>query len=376
MANVFIKKVTSYFPNKAIGNEDIETYLGMIGGIPSRVKPIILRQNGIKKRYYALDTNQNVTHSNAKLASEAIKKLFSGEIPMNSVQVLACGSSVPDQMLPSHASMVHGETFKYPMEIFSLSGVCLSSLMAFKTAYLSVKSENSSNAVCSASELVSPILLSKFFQEEIKDKQRIEKNPSVAFEKDFLRYMLSDGSAALYLSNNGSAGDIEVNWIETISYANEQDACMYMWGDYDSNGFFNSWKNFSSFEIAANSIWSIKQNVKLLNKVVIKYFVDAIELALKKHPVNMEQVRYVIPHISSMYFYDKLYDEICSRGLDLPCSKWFTNLTWVGNCGSAAIFAALDELLRTKEVVRGDKILLLVPESGRSSYGIVLLTVK
>lgn len=106
MANVFIKKVTSYFPNKAIGNEDIETYLGMIGGIPSRVKPIILRQNGIKKRYYALDTNQNVTHSNAKLASEAIKKLFSGEIPMNSVQVLACGSSVPDQMLPSHASMV------------------------------------------------------------------------------------------------------------------------------------------------------------------------------------------------------------------------------------------------------------------------------
>ena len=56
--------------------------------------------------------------------------------------------------------------------------------------------------------------------------------------------------------------------------------------------------------------------------------------------------------------------------------KWFTNLTTVGNVGSVAIFAALDELVRTKELNDGDKILLLVPESGRFSYGVVLLTVN
>ncbi|WP_275451363.1 3-oxoacyl-[acyl-carrier-protein] synthase III C-terminal domain-containing protein, partial [Prevotella intermedia] len=49
-------------------------------------------------------------------------------------------------------------------------------------------------------------------------------------------------------------------------------------------------------------------------------------------------------------------------------------LTSVGNIGSAAIYVALDELIRTKDLKRGGKILLLVPESGRFSYGTVLLS--
>ena len=124
------------------------------------------------------------------------------------------------------------------------------------------------------------------------------------------------------------------------------------------------------------SIWSLKQDVKLLNKVVIKYFVDAIELALNRHDVQMNSIRYVIPHISSMYFYNKLSEEINRRGIDLPVEKWYTNLTTVGNCGSVAIFAALDKLLRTHPMEKEDRILLLIPESGRFSYGVVLLTVK
>jgi len=77
-----------------------------------------------------------------------------------------------------------------------------------------------------------------------------------------------------------------------------------------------------------------------------------------------------------MYFYYVLAKEIEGRGIDLPTEKCFTNLTTVGNVDSVAIFAALDELVRTKELNDGDKILLLVPESGRFSYGVVLLTVK
>lgn len=73
---VFINKTASFFPNGKIGNEEMEDYLGMIGGKPSRVRPIILKQNGIKTRYYALDTQQRITHTNAQLANAAIRKLF------------------------------------------------------------------------------------------------------------------------------------------------------------------------------------------------------------------------------------------------------------------------------------------------------------
>ena len=77
-----------------------------------------------------------------------------------------------------------------------------------------------------------------------------------------------------------------------------------------------------------------------------------------------------------MFFYHKLDEEIQRRNISLDESRWFTNLTSVGNVGSVSIFAALDELVRTKSLVDGEKILLLVPESGRFSYGVVLLSVK
>ena len=72
----YINSVSAYLPNSPIANEDMEDYIGKIGGNPSRVRSIVLRQNGIKTRYYGLDKNQSLTHSNAELAKEAVCGLF------------------------------------------------------------------------------------------------------------------------------------------------------------------------------------------------------------------------------------------------------------------------------------------------------------
>lgn len=374
---VYINKTASFFPNKPVENDEIEDYLGRIGGRHSRVMPIILRQNGIKKRYYALDKNQNITHSNSDLAKEAINKLLPDKSDRESIEFLACGTSTPDQMLPSQAAMIHGAAFEHPMEIISCAGVCLSGMQAFKSAYMSVKSGNSQNAVSTTSELPSPVLLSKFFEEEYAHISEITERPYIAFEKDFLRFMISDGAAAVLLENHPAGNkSLEVEWIEVISYANRLPACMYQWCEKESNGNLKSWKEFNADEISNKSIWCIKQDVKLLNEYIMPLFAEATEYALIKNKVDVKRVRYVIPHISSMYFYGILDAELKKRNVDLPTSKWFTNLTWVGNVGSVAPFAALDELLETMPLEKGDQILLLVPESGRFSFGVSLLTCK
>lgn len=376
MTPVYINKTSSYFPNRPVGNDDMEKFIGMIGGKPSKVKRLILRQNGIKSRYYALDENHNITHTNAQLAAKAIDALFENPSEKQKIEVLTCGTSTPDQLLPSHASMVHGETFKHPLEIYSLAGVCLTSVAALKTAFMSILSGNSLNAVCCTSELSSPTFLSKFYTEEFDKLKEIEQNPYLAFEKDFLRYMLSDGASALLLSDEKSSGlNLKIEGIEMISYANEQPACMYMLTDQNEDGSLRSWKSFEISELAENSVWCCKQNVKLLNKYGVKYFVDAIEEAFTRMAVDGKEIDYVIPHISSMYFYDRLAEEILRRGIDLPTSKWYTNLTTIGNVGSASPFAGLDEFVRTRQLEKGNTILLLVPESGRFSYGVVLLKV-
>ena len=80
-------------------------------------------------------------------------------------------------------------------------------------------------------------------------------------------------------------------------------------------------------------------------------------------------------HPCYMFFYDKIINELKGIGIGIDESKWFTNLSRVGNIASAAIFAILDEFWKTHELKSGEKILLLVPESGRFSYGTVLLSV-
>lgn len=373
---VYINRVSSFLPNEPIGNDEMEEYLGVVNDTPSRVRPIILRQNRIKTRYYALDKEQNITHTNAELSKIAIDRLGLSHDELGRIQFLSCGTSMPDQLMPSHASMVHGLAFDHPIEIASLAGVCMSGLMALKTAYMSIMSGNSSNAICTASELISPTMLSRFFKEEIYHRELIEEKPYIAFEKDFLRFMLSDGAAALYLSGNiESERSLKIEWIKTYSYANLQPPCMYMWAEKEENGELMGWKTYAAKELSERSIWSLKQDVRQLNKYAVTYFTNAVESSLKETDTSGEAITYFIPHISSMYFYDRLDAEFQKRNLNMPTNRWFTNLTSVGNIGSASPFVALDEFMRTQKPKKGDKILLFVPESGRFSCGTALLTV-
>lgn len=374
---VFINRVSSFLPNDPIFNEDMEDYIGYINGKPSRVKNIVLKQNGIKCRYYALNKKQEITHTNAEIAATAIKKLFKREEEIDSVELLACATSIPDQILPSHASMVHGVLKRTPTELFSASGVCLTSLQAFKAGYLSVKTGDKKNAVCCASELVSATLAAKHYDEEFEKCQKLETDPYMAFEKGFLRFMLSDGAGAVYMENmpNPDGLSLEIDWVDMISYANQLPTCMFMGADLREDGELKSWKAFESQEIMDRSVLTVKQDIRLLKPNIIQHWVDHLEDCIAKHHLDCSQVTYIIPHVSSMFFYHKLAEEISARNLDLNTEKWYTNLTQVGNMGSASVFVALDELYHSGKLHSGDKILLLVPESGRFSYGTASLTV-
>lgn len=374
---IYITAISKFLPNSPVENEDMEQYLGLINSKPSRVRRIVLKQNGIKSRYYALDKNQKITHTNAEMAFLSIKKLFPDEKIPEDIDVLACATGNPDQLLPSHASMVHGLMKNRPMELYSASGVCLTCLQALKTAYMSVLTGISDKAICSTSELASPTLLSKNYEEEYEHCSQVGTNPYMAFEKDFLRFMLSDGASSVLLSNKKSETGIsfKVEWIEMTSYAHELPTCMFMGAELREDGELKSWKEFESQELINRSVLTVKQDIRLLKPNIIRYWVDHLEFCLEKYKLNPSDVDHVIPHVSSMFFYGKLAKEIKIRNLDLGTEKWFTNLTEIGNIASASIFAALDDLCNSGKLKTNDKILLMLPESGRFSYGTTLLTV-
>lgn len=378
MQDVYINYLGAYLPNNAINNDDIEDVLGQIGEKASRAKKIVLKNNGIKSRYYVIDKNtKEPLFTNSKLTSLAIRELEKKGAPLNELELLACGTSLPDQIMPNHALMVHGDLGIHPIEVVSTSGICLSGIMALKYAYMSIASKQSKNAIATGSEIASMLLRSANFQKESEILlEKLNKHPEVAFDKDFLRWMLSDGAGALWLSStpNKSGLSFKVKWIEQISYAGEMQTCMYAGATKDKNGNLKGWLEYPQEEWLKQSIFSVKQDVKLLNENITKYSVTKplIQIA-KKRDLNSEEIDYFLPHYSSHYFREKAYIGLENAGIKIDYSKWFTNLYEKGNTGSASIYIMLEEFARVKNFKGGENILCFVPESGRFSTAFIML---
>ena len=376
MKDVYITRVSKFLPNNPVDNSQIEERLGYINGKPSRAKNIVLRNNGIKTRYYALDENSEVSHNNAQLTQEAIEALCDTNFTANDIELISCGTSTPDQLLPSHAAMVHGRLKNGNLELNSVSGVCCAGMNALKYAYLSIATNQVSNAVCTGSERVSTWIKSDAYTEEAKHLSELEDQPIIAFKKDFLRWMLSDGAGAMLLENEPK-GDtpLKIEWMEGFSYAFEIDTCMYAGGEKLEDGNLKPWSEYNTQEWSKESVFSIKQDTKLLGKNILTKGVDSLKKAISKNNIKPEDISYYIPHISSNFFKKSLYEEMKNQGIDIPFEKWFMNLVQVGNIGSASIYVALEELFTSGKLKKGDTILLSVPESARFSYAYAYLTV-
>ena len=378
MNPVYITKASKYLPNTPIDNDQMEAFLGEINETASKAKRIVLRNNGITTRYYALDTQGNPTHTNADLTCLAIKGLLDTHFKAADIEVLSCGTSTPDCLLPSHAAMVHGLLKgSGAVELNSSAGVCNSGMNALKFAYLSVKSGNSTNAVCTGSERVSSWLRANKYENEIQSLTLLQEQPILAFKKDFLRFMLSDGAGALRLESKPHPTDrsLQILWMEAHSYAHQLEACMYAGCEKQSDGSLKAWSDYSPEQWLEQSIFSIKQDVKLLNENILVKGAESMQATLNKHALSPDEITYFLPHISSLYFKDRLYEELKKVGIDIPLERWFLNLPKVGNVGSASPYLMLEELFNSQKIQKGDTLLLSVPESGRLSYSYALLKV-
>ncbi len=374
---VYITRLSKFLPNSPVSNDEMEGILGMIDGKPSRGRRIVLRNNGIKTRYYSLDKNGNITHNNAQLTAEAVKGLLSKKFDAANIDVLACGTTSPDLLLPSHGSMVHGQLGSPVTEVVSFSGSCCAGMHAMKYAYMAVKSGMGKKAVCTGSEQTSTWMLARSFEEETRSHRELNELPVLAFEKDFLRWMLSDGAGAALLQDSPSTEGLsfKIEWLDLFSFAGELETCMYAGSDKLENGRLKGWREYKPNEWLEHSIFSIKQDVKMLDKYIVSVGVKQLAETLKKREISSSEIDFVLPHISSEFFRKKMMDEMTANGIPFPAEKWFTNLVQVGNIGAASIYMMLEELHKSDKLKRGQKVLLLVPESARFSYAFSLLTV-
>ncbi|MFI4921829.1 MAG: beta-ketoacyl-ACP synthase III [Gammaproteobacteria bacterium] len=375
----YITNLSAFLPNAPVANDDMEKVLGMINGKPSRARRIILRSNGIKTRHYAVDpATGKATHTNAQLTAEAVRRLANGHFKLDQIDLLACGTTFADQLVPSHTNMVHGELGIPPCENVATSGVCISSTAALKYAMFGVMNGEFRNAVSAGSETPSSVMHARNFQAESDAQiEALENDGVVAFQKDFIRWMLSDGAgAALVQPQPASHGpSLRIDWIVGRSYANEQPACMYGGSEKMEDGRLKGWPAYDPKEWAERSVFTLKQDVKQLNEHVMPYTVQRpLQDIPQLKALDPKSIDVFVPHYSSHYFRDKVYAHMLKAGFDIPQERWFTNLYTKGNTGAASIYIILEELFHSGKLKTGQRILCYIPESGRFSTAWIHLT--
>ena len=394
-AVAYIVQTASFLPNEPVFNDEIETVLGMAGGKPSRARAVVLRSNGIRRRFYALDKHTGQpTHSNAQLTAAVVRGLVSADadtvcrtanaahavdaFTLNELACLATGTSTPDQLVPNHGVMVHGELGSPACEVVSLAGICLSGLAALKYAWMSVL-QGMPNAVATGSDAPGAMLHARYFEGEVAEQvDALNTQPQLAFDRDFLRWMLSDGAGAVLLrpQPRQQGLSLRVDWLELCSYAHLLPTCMYQGASKRADGSLRGWREHSQHDWLAQSIFAVKQDVRLLNDNIVEHtLLSPLSAIMRKRGLRAEQIDWFLTHMSSMYFQPLLADALQRVGLPLAAEKWFTNLTSTGNTGAAAFYIMLDELMRSGRLQAGQTLLCFVPESGRFSSGFLHLTV-
>lgn len=379
--DVYINDLASFLPNNPVNNDEIENVLGKINNMPSRVKKIVLRNNKIETRYYAIDPETGrLTHNNAQMAAEAVRRLKPNKnFTINDIECLCCGTTCADLLFPGHTLMVLGELGIPECEAVTTHGICISGMTSFKYAFMNVACGMSNNAVATGSESASSFMRAQFFTEHDDLKADIEKKPMLAFDSDFLRWMLSDGAGAAYLSRekNTDGLSLRIDWIENISYAGQLETCQYGGGVKKEDGSMVGWRETESIDPELRKhLFAVKQDIKLLDREIVKTAIDwALARVIQKHQLTPEDIDWYLPHYSSGYFREKFYGRMKEIGFEIPYEKWFTNLPTKGNTASAAIYIIIEDIFKAGRLKEGQKLLCFIPESGRFSHCYMMLTV-
>ncbi|RYE23575.1 MAG: StlD/DarB family beta-ketosynthase [Sphingobacteriales bacterium] len=374
--SVYITRLSKFFPNDPVSNDEMEGVLGMVNDKPSKARAIVLRNNGIKKRYYAYRDGK-ATHTNAEIAAEAIKGLFDEKVPISKMEVLAVGTTSPEQILPSHGVMTHGQLGIHRVEVMSGTGACCSSMQALKYAYMSVASGMSKVAVACGSERFSAYTNATRFKPEMEKLSELQDNPIIAFEKDFLRWMLSDGAGAALLQPepNKDGLSLKIEWLDLTSWANELETCMYAGNVKNEDKSTTGWNDMTPDQWIADSVFALKQDTRLLGENIVPRGGDYLAELMAKHNLTADDVDWYMPHMSSEFFKGQIFEGHKKIGMEIPYEKWFYNLPWVGNVGSASPFLMMEEAMSKGMLKKGDRILMMVPESARFTYAYMYMTV-
>jgi 3-oxoacyl-[acyl-carrier-protein] synthase-3 len=372
---VWITGAGAFLPGPRVSNDAMEDYLGRIHGRPSTVGRRALRWNGIDGRHYALDPDGAWSDTNAGMCAKAVRAALDGAgLGRQDLDLLAAATTQGDLMVPGHACQVHGELGGGPLEVASVQSVCASALMAAKYAWMAVRAGEADCAAVAAGEFSSRWFRPPFYEHTglVDDKGRL------GMTADFLRFTLSDGAGAVVMEPRPKSDglSLKVEWIDLVSLAGQFDPCMWAGAtEVERTDPEGAWSRRGPAAAHAAGAIVLQQDFQLL-KTVIRAWIGVYLDKVDQGRIHPKAVDHLLCHYSARSLREEIVGLLEATGGMIPQERWFTTLHDSGNVGSASIWIMLDGLLKSGRLRPGQKVLCIVPESGRALVGFMMLTAE
>jgi 3-oxoacyl-[acyl-carrier-protein] synthase III len=360
MTQAFITGVGAYLPGDPVDNEQLEARAVDTTRREAALRRRALAANGIRTRHYAVDEKGMTLMLNEELAERAVRRALDDRgLPVSAVRMLTTGTTQGDVLVPGFASMVHGRLGGGPMEVLSASGVCASGMAALKAAVSAVRLGEHPVAVAVGSELAS---------------RSLNGGSAQHADTSFLRWTLSDGAGAVVVQPEPRPDglSLRVDWMHLVSHAHDHPVCMGAGlGEDREPRAGRTWLDRrDAFPDSGVEVPELRQDMSALTELVD---LGVAEFgALVKAGRIAPDVEHVLCHYSAEHFREQLFDRLRLAGHAPDDERWFTNLHTAGNTGAASIFVMLDAV--RPRLRAGDRILLVVPESGRFTLAFAHLT--
>jgi len=372
LREVFVTGTGAFLPGRTVSNETMEDHLGRIGGRNSLLGRRALRWNGVEGRHYAMQPDGSVTHTNAQMCARAVEAaLGDARLDRAELSFLAAATTQGDYLVPGHATAVHGELGPGALEIASFQSVCGSSLMAAKSAWLNVRAGEHEAAAACAGEFSSRWFRPAFYE----GTALVDAKGRLRAEADFLRFTLSDGAGAVVMEPQRKRGglSLRVDFIDIVSLADRFDPCMWAGAPVETRGDLrNAWSHAGPVAGHAAGGIALLQDFDLLKRV-IRAWVGEYLKKVDSGRIVPASVDHLLCHYSAKSLRAEIVSLLKDTAGMIAEEKWFSVLREKGNTGSASIWVMLDSLMRAARVAKGEKILCVVPESGRALAGFMML---
>ncbi|WP_421730949.1 beta-ketoacyl-ACP synthase III [Brevundimonas sp.] len=374
LRDVYITGTGAFLPGEPVGVDAMEDHIGRISGRASAIGRRALRWNGVETRHYAMTPDGVAHHSNASMAAQAARAaLEDAGLGLGDLQHLATATTQGDYLVPGHGPAVHAELGTGPIEVASYQSVCASALMAVKGAWLQVRAGEADVAVATGSEFSSRWFRPGFYE----GTDLIDAKGRLRMEADFLRFTLSDGAGAVVLEPRPRPEglSLKVEWIDLTSLAGAFDPCMWAGSTFaDRADMTSAWSHAGPNAAHGAGAVALLQDFDLL-KIVIRAWIGEWMKKVDAGRIDPDAVDHLLCHYSAQSLREEIVSILKSTRAMIPEEKWFSNLATVGNIGSASIWVMLDEFMKSGRAKRGERVLLIVPESGRAMIGFMMLEV-